>query len=177
MAGDATLKRLFADVQMGDKDLFRKFAEVHEDVTGQECRWADFTKIFSKAQFVKSFIVSAEALKTRQEGVNGLALATGIWLQDSETLYEDVEHEEDWKQIVFKYLASLYDAMDASKTAKQQHTGMANRTKLISRQKLTLKRWIGFLDQNGLKAVSPQNQKCLYLSGQKRCVLPPFMDT
>ena len=72
MAGDATLKRLFADVQMGDKDLFRKFAEVHEDVTGQECRWADFTKIFSKAQFIKSFIVSAEALKTRQEGVNGL---------------------------------------------------------------------------------------------------------
>ena len=54
---------------------------------------------------------------------------------------------------------------------------MANRTKLLSRQKLTLKRWISFLDQNGLKAVSPQNQKCLYLSGQKRCVLPPFMDT
>ena len=49
MAGDVTLKRVFADVQIaGSHDLFTKFAEVHEEITGKECSHADSRKIFAK---------------------------------------------------------------------------------------------------------------------------------
>jgi len=72
--------------------------------------------------------------------------------------------------IVFKYLAVLYDAMDQSKTAKQLHTSLSAHTKML--RKISLKKWIGFLDNNKLKAVSSQNQKCLYMGRQTRTILP-----
>ena len=111
---------------------------------------------------LKTLIVSAETLQTRQDGVNGLVLATGVWLEDFESLFETKSHTNEWNEIVWKYIAVLYDAMDATKTTQQMHKSMANHTKML--QKVTLKKWIGFLDNNKLKAVSPQNQKCLYLA-------------
>ena len=41
---------------------------------------------------------------------------------------------------------------------------------------MTLKKWIGFLDNNKLKAVSPQNHKCLYMAKQVRSILPPIFE-
>lgn len=102
---------------------------------------------------IKTLLVSAETLSTRQEGVNGLALATGIWLEDFETLYENKKNQSNWSEIVWRYIATLYDAMDATKTTQQLHKSMANHTKML--QKVTLKKWIGFLDNNKLRQVSP----------------------
>jgi hypothetical protein len=42
--------------------------------------------------------------------------------------------------------------MDASKTAKQLHASMSAHTKML--KNITLKKWIGFLDNNNLRAVS-----------------------
>ena len=66
---------------------------------------------------IKSLLVSAETLTSKQDGINGLILATGIWLEDFETLFEGKPISKDWNEIVWKYVATLYDAMDSSKTA------------------------------------------------------------
>ena len=88
MMADLSVKQIFAAIHYNDKDLFNKFCGLYEEVTGQDCRYADFQKMFSKVQLIKTLLVSAETLQTQQEGVNGLALATGIWLEDFETLYD-----------------------------------------------------------------------------------------
>lgn len=54
------------------------------------------------------------------------------------------------------------------------HKAMAVHTKAL--KKVTIRKWISFLDNNKLRAVSPQNQKCLWAARQIRTILPPFMD-
>ena len=51
---------------------------------------------------------------------------------------------------------------------------MAVHTKALS--KITLKKWIGFLDKNKLRNVSAQNHKCLYMARQPRTILPAIFD-
>ena len=68
--------------------------------------------------FIKTLFVSAETLNEKQEGINGLALATGIWLSDFETLFEGKPESKDWNDIIWKYIAILYDAMDSTKTTQ-----------------------------------------------------------
>jgi len=51
---------------------------------------------------------------------------------------------------------------------------MSAHTKML--KKVSLRKWIGFLDNNKLKTVSPQNHKCLYMAKQMRTVLPAFFD-
>ena len=173
-ASESSLKQVFAAIHFKDKDLFNKFCGVYEEATGEDCRYQDFQKIFSKPMLVKSLLVSAETLTSQQDGINGLALATGIWLEDFETLFGDKKLEKEWNDIVWKYIAALYDAMDSTKTAKQLHTNMTPHTKML--KKLTLKKWIGFLDNNKLKSVSSQNHKCLYMAKQVRTILPPIFE-
>ena len=88
-----------------------------------------------------------------QDGVNSLALAFGVWLEDSETLYsDDAFPESDQRELVFRYLATLYDAIDSSKSTEQIHSSLSSMTKML--KKISLRKWIGFLDNNKLKAVS-----------------------
>ena len=68
--------------------------------------------------FTKTLLVSAETLTMKQEGVNGLILATGIWLEDFETLFEGKPESKDWEEIIWNYIAILYDAMDSTKTTQ-----------------------------------------------------------
>ena len=68
--------------------------------------------------FIKTLLVSAETLSSKQEGVNGLILATGIWLEDFETLFEGKPESQDWEHVIWSYLAILYDAMDSTKTTQ-----------------------------------------------------------
>lgn len=62
MADDMSVKQLFAGIHFNDKDLFNKFCALYENVTGEDCRYADFQKIFSKAQLIKTLLLSAETL-------------------------------------------------------------------------------------------------------------------
>ena len=48
-------------------------------------------------------------------------MQTSIWLEDSETLFSNQEYIQDWREIVFKYLAALYDGIDASKSVQEIH--------------------------------------------------------
>ena len=50
--------------------------------------------------------------------MNGLILATGIWLEDFESLFEGKPESKDWDEIIWKYIAILYDAMDSTKTTQ-----------------------------------------------------------
>jgi len=69
----------------------------------------------------------------------------------------------------------MYDAIDSSKSTEQIHSSLSSLTKMLKR--ISLRKWIGFLDNNKLKAVSSQNQKCLHMAKQSRqAVLPPFTD-
>ena len=174
MATDNSLKQVFAAIHFKDRDLFNKFCGIFDEVNGEDCRYQDFQKIFSKPMFVKTLLVSAETLSQKQEGINGLALATGVWLEDFDSLFEGNKNSQDWDEIVWKYIATLYDAMDSTKTAQQLHKSLAVHTKML--KKVTLKKWIGFLDANKLKAVSNQNQKCLYMARQVRTVLPAIFE-
>ena len=89
-------------------------------------------------------------------------MATGTFLNSSQTLFArlDAETEDLWKDIVYKYMAKLYDAMDSSTSTEEQHKKLAVHAKML--KKLSIRRWIGFLDSNKLKKVSPDNQKCLH---------------
>ena len=122
--------------------------------------------MFAKFKLIKTLLVSAETLHRSQDGVNGLVAQTSIWLEDADTLYDDMENDENWLNIFMKYLAILYDAMFPGKTAKEIHTSMAPHTKML--KKLSLKKWIGFLDNNKLKKVSDQNHRCLHIPRQMR---------
>lgn len=51
---------------------------------------------------------------------------------------------------------------------------MAVHTKALS--KVTLRKWIGFLDKNKLRLVSAQNHKCLYMARQTRTILPAVFE-
>ena len=116
MVPDMTMKKIFASIHFDDdKDLFNNFSSFYTTVTGGlDLRFADFQKIFGKPQLLKTLFVSAETLRSPQEGVcNGLALAFNVWLEDTETLYSNrAFSESDQKEIIFKYLAVLYDAME-----------------------------------------------------------------
>ena len=81
--------------------------------------------------FVKSLLVSAETLNSRQDGINGLALATGIWLEDFESLFGGKKLSSDWNEIVWKYIAVLYDAINSEKSTKELHTDMAPHTMML----------------------------------------------
>ena len=160
MAKDATLKKLFAEAHLKSPALQTKFGELYTEVTGKAMRQADFHRIFGQVMFTKTLLVSNETLTSQQAGINWLALMTGVWLQDADTLYSDAGMEEQWKEAIFTYLAKLYDAMDSKKSAQEMHKAMAVHTKAL--KKSSLRRWISFLDNNKLRAVSPQNQKCLW---------------
>ena len=109
-----TVKKLFADLHFGSRELYNMFNELHEEVTDKECSFMQFQLIFSKIQFIKTFFLSASTLNEKQTGVNGLALQTGIWFEDKETLFERNSHS--WKEMMMKYFATLYDAMDSQKS-------------------------------------------------------------
>ena len=64
--------------------------------------------------------------------------------------------------------------MDENKSANALHKSMSSHTKML--KKVSLRKWICFLDNNKLKQVSPQNHKCLYMARQIRTVLPDFVD-
>ena len=130
-------------------------------------------RIFADANVVKALLVSAETLTEEQSGINGLILATSIWLEDGDILFEDYKYEEKWNELIFRYLAKLYDAIDENKSTKDLHKNMSIHTKAL--KKASLSRWIGVLDNYKLKtALSPQNQKPLYLPRQTRTVLSSF---
>ena len=84
----------------------------------EECEQLSMIAVLSDLFVVKAMLVSPETLTESQDyKVNALILATGVWLEDSDTLFDNLEFENGWTEIVFRYLAKLYDAIDASKSA------------------------------------------------------------
>lgn len=167
LVSDAQVRKLFMSAHQADRSLYAKFAELYREVVGEEseCSFRSFQLIFSKVEFAKTLLLSAETLKEKQDGTNFLALVTGVWLVDAETLFRDAKYDADWKELVFRYLATLYDAMDSAATTADIHASMAKNTKMLQNKKQnTLRRWIQFLDNNRLRSVSSQNQRCLYMT-------------
>ena len=163
MVSNDDFKIFFGSVHMKEsKALYNQFNQLYEDVTGEECRYRDFQLMFTKWQLKKTLIVSAATLKEEQDGVNFLALATGVWLTDAELLFDGNSPAEFWKEIIFGYVATLYKAMGPNHSAKEIHQSMAAHTKAL--KQVSMRKWIGFLDNNKLKRVSAQNYKCLYMS-------------
>ena len=65
-------------------------------------------------------MVKAESVPQAQAmngEINYLAFATGVWLEDTDTLYTQMEFSKDWAEIGYTYLGKIYDIINPDASA------------------------------------------------------------
>ena len=80
--------------------------------------------MFKSYGFLKSFMVKAESVPVSQYlecKINYLAFATGVWLEDVETLYTQDAFNKDWNEIGYMYLMKLYEMIQPDSSPKVIH--------------------------------------------------------
>ena len=73
-----------------DRVLYLKMNQVYQEVFEDELGVMNNSKMFKAHGFLKSFMVKADSVPAAQavEGkINYMAFATGVWLEDDETLF------------------------------------------------------------------------------------------
>ena len=129
--------------------------------------------------FLKTLICKADLIPASQavEGkINYLAFATGVWLEDTATLFTQPEFNQDWHDIGYRYLAKLYDIIDPDQSAMVIHQQLSDLHQINF--SCNIKKWIRLLDTGPLKEANPDaagNQKCIIDEHKDdRINLPPF---
>ena len=50
-----------------------------------------------------------------------MAFATGVWLEDTDTLFTQEDFNSDWHEIGYLYLAKIYDMINPDQSAMVIH--------------------------------------------------------
>ena len=78
-----------------------------------------------------------------------MAFATGVWLEDTDTLFTQMEFSKEWHEVGYSYLGKLYDIINPDASAMVIHQELSHLTK--SNFSCNIKKWIRFLDTGPIK--------------------------
>ena len=116
---------VFAKIHiLKDRNLLLAVAGVYQEVFVDEMPSKTVMMMFKSYGFLKSFMVKAESVPVSQYlecKINYLAFATGVWLEDVETLYTQDAFNKDWNEIGYMYLMKLYEMIQPDSSPKVIH--------------------------------------------------------
>ena len=158
--------------------MYDRVNELYRETNGKELAMRDFHKMFKSFGFLESLLCKQILIPEsiiEDTKINYLVFATGVWLQDKETLFDDENYSQDWEEIGYKYLASLYTTLGPNQTAEEIHSNIENAHLL---KKCSIKQWINYLCTGPLQEEDPtarDSQKCITQEHKDdRINLPPF---